>query len=81
MSRLVIEDLPGGMGFRLYGGALDSPVTGKSVEDVIGKAASKIGVVVDGPEALHVSSTFEMAQVLESLMGPPRTGQIVTGLA
>lgn len=76
--KLVIEDLPGGLGFRLYGGSLSSPVTGKSVEDVLQKAAHQVGVT---NHILEVSSAHEMAQVLESMMGKPTQGQIITGLA
>lgn len=76
---LVIETFAGGRGYRILGGRLQSPIQGSSLESVVRKAAVATGVV-ENADDLTINSTFEAAQVLETILGDdPGREQIVTG--
>lgn len=80
MSKLVIETVAGGRGYRMAGGALPRAINGATLEGVILKAAVEMNIVKPD-ESLEVNSTHEMAQVLETIIGDIRpSGQIHEGI-
>ena len=72
---LVIESTPGSV-YRVV--TPRGTYLGRTLENALRKAASAAGVAP--ASELQVNSVYEMAQVLETLIGPAQQGQIHEGI-